>query len=109
MVFLGCPQDYLPQGGGSPVLKQVASADRAIGICNTDFLLKLILDFSTTSYLLTLQILSLIFLANLPSYSIFRPSLTSYLTRINTLLLATLFPKRNAGLNNQFFLLNLGH
>ena len=36
MVFLGRQQGYLPLGVGSPVLKQVASGDRAIGICNTD-------------------------------------------------------------------------
>ncbi len=35
MVFLGRHQGYLPLGVGSPVLKQVVSGDRAIGICNT--------------------------------------------------------------------------
>ncbi len=36
MVFLGRHQGYLPPGVGSPVLKQVALGDRAIGICNTE-------------------------------------------------------------------------
>ncbi len=36
MVFLGRHQGYLPLGIGRPVPKQVASGDRAIGICNTD-------------------------------------------------------------------------
>ncbi len=35
MVFLDRHQGYLSLGVGSPVLKQVASVDRAIGICNT--------------------------------------------------------------------------
>ena len=35
MVLLGRHQGYLHLGVGSPVLKQVASGNRAIGICNT--------------------------------------------------------------------------
>ena len=36
MAFLGRHQGYLSLRAGSPDLKQVASDDRAIGICNTD-------------------------------------------------------------------------
>ncbi len=35
MAFLGRHQGYLSPRVGSPVLKHVASGDRAIGICNT--------------------------------------------------------------------------
>ncbi len=38
MAFLGRHQGYLSLRAGSPVLKQVASGDRAIGICNTDLM-----------------------------------------------------------------------
>ncbi len=37
MAFLGRHQGYLSLRVGSPVLKQVASGNRAIGICNTEF------------------------------------------------------------------------
>ena len=40
MVFLGRHQGYLTLRVGSLVLKQVASGDRAIGICNTELVVE---------------------------------------------------------------------
>ena len=38
MAFLGRHQGYLSLRVGSPVLKQIASGDQAIGICNTEII-----------------------------------------------------------------------